>query len=453
MREWSSWLEHLAKIDVLNAYDFRPVVDGKALSKALGLKPGPWMKEALDVVMAWQLRQTTPPTVGGAIEEVRNKHGELTAVLIRHFLRLTIRPLFAKKQTRTRNVTAQGRKVMSQPVLPGRFVGAEEDEEASRPWKKDAFVVDILRWIVTSLDSKLVAASWPLLLPPILALLDDMEVKYKAFGCTLLSNLLATTPPALLARTGLGPVFDDAVTPCLSYLPTLTPEAESILLLDAAYPALYTLAFVRFSASRTESVQAHPQHVPSPYAQQLSHILHTQLLPSIDRMLESHPAVIVSLLAHLSTLIAHLRTDTIAHLGDIVSMLTEILSMPFIAAYPPLPLAAARTLQVLLANAWPRIWRWRADVLGGLCAAWSRMLEESEERGGSGTRDTAGTVSEQTRACKKEMRVVVNMLVAAVDAAVVDGTVDGQHVNMRAELEMMSQADPGLQELLHVQEA
>jgi len=450
MREWSSWLEYLAKIDVLNAYDFRPVVDGKALSKALRLKPGPWMKEALDVVMAWQLRQSTPPTIEAAIEEVRNKHGELTAVLMRHFLTLTIRPLFAKKQTR--NVTAQGRKVMNQPVLPGRFVGAEEDEEASRPWKSDAFVVDILKWIVTSLDSKLVEEYWPLLLPPILALLDDMEVKYKAVGCTLLSSLLAKTPSTLLARTGLGPVFDDAITPCLSYLPTLTPEDESTLLLDAAYPAVFTLTTIRFPSTTTASIQAHPRHTPAPYALHLSHILHTQILPSISRMLESHPAVVVTLLAHLSTLVAHLRTDTIAHLGDIVPMLTEILSMPFIAAYPPLTLAAARTLQVLLANTWPRIWRWRADVLGGLCAAWVRMLEESVERGGSGTRDTAGTVSEQTRACKKEMRVVVDMLIAAVDAVVVDGTVDDQTVDVRAELELMSHANPGLQELLHVQE-
>ena len=445
MREWSSWLEHLAKIDVLNAYDFRPVVDGKALSKALGLKPGPWMKEALDVVMAWQLRQSTTPTIEGAIEEVRNKHGELTAVLIRHFLTLTIRPLFAKKQTR--NVTAQGRKVMSQPVLPGRFVGADEDEDASRPWKSNAFVVDILKWIVTSLDSKLVEEFWPLLLPPILALLDDMEVKYKAVGCALLSSLLATTPPALLARTGLGPVFDDAITPCLSYLPTLTPENESTLLLDAAYPALFTLTTIRFPSTTNASVQI---HTPSTCALHLSHILHTQMLPSIARMLESHPAVVVNLLAHLSTLVAHLRTDTIAHLGDIVPMLTEILSTPFIAAYPPLPLAAARTLQVLLANTWPRIWRWRGDVLGGLCAAWVRVSEESESRGDSGEENTSGNANEQTKACKDEMRVVVNMLVSAVDAVVVEGSVDGKDVNIRAELELMSQVNPGFQELLHV---
>jgi len=448
MREWASWLEHLAKIDALNAYDFRPVVDGKALSKALRLKPGPWMKEALDVVMAWQLRQTTSPTIEGAIDEVRNKQGELTAVLIRHFLTLTVRPLFAKKQTR--NVTTQGRKVTSQPVLPGRFVGAEEDEEASRPWKSDAFVVDMLNWIVTSLDSKLVEEFWPLLLPPILALLDDMEVKYKAVGCTLLSSLLATTPPALLARTGLGPVFDDAITPCLSYLPTLTPEAQSILLLDAAYPALFTLTAVRFSPTTTVSFQAHPAHVPSAYAQQLSHSLHTQILPSIDRMLESHPTVVVTLLVHLIALIARLGTDTIAHLGILVPMLTEILSMPFIAAYPPLPLAAARTLQVLLANAWPRMWRWRGDVLGGLCAAWVQVSQESEERGGSSTSNTVGK-SEQTKACKIEMRVVVNMLAAAVDAVVVDGTVDGQTVDIRAELQVMGKADPCLRDLLHVQ--
>ena len=50
----------------------------------------------------------------------------------------------------------------------------------------------------------------------------------------------------MLGRTGLGEVFAEAMMPCLMYLPTLTDEADSILLLTRAYPALIRLASVRF---------------------------------------------------------------------------------------------------------------------------------------------------------------------------------------------------------------
>lgn len=52
---------------------------------------------------------------------------------------------------------------------------------------------------------------------------------------------LRITPATLLQRTGLGEVFYDALMPCLSYLPTLTPEKESLRLLSAVYPALVSL--------------------------------------------------------------------------------------------------------------------------------------------------------------------------------------------------------------------
>ena len=40
--------------------------------------------------------------------------------------------------------------------------------------------------------------------------------------------------------------------PCLMYLPTLTKEADSILLLEHAYPALLTLACNRFPENRQQ---------------------------------------------------------------------------------------------------------------------------------------------------------------------------------------------------------
>lgn len=89
-------------------------------------------------------------------------------------------------------------------------------------------------------------ANWPLIIPPLLALIDDSSIQYKAKGCAYLSIFLQSCPSPLLGRTGLGEVFENAVTPCLMYLPSLTEEAESLHLLSAAYPALISLARVRF---------------------------------------------------------------------------------------------------------------------------------------------------------------------------------------------------------------
>ena len=92
-----------------------------------------------------------------------------------------------------------------------------------------------------------IEANWPMIIPPLLALIDDSSARYKAKGCCLLSIFLRKCPPPLLRRTGLGEVFDNAVMPCLMYLPSLTDEVESLQLLTAAYPALFRLSSVRFT--------------------------------------------------------------------------------------------------------------------------------------------------------------------------------------------------------------
>lgn len=68
----------------------------------------------------------------------------------------------------------------------------------------------------------------------------------------MLTLLLNITSSALLARTGLGEVFQDAVMPCLLYLPSLTPEDQSIELLTQAYPALITLGRVRYPSKEAD---------------------------------------------------------------------------------------------------------------------------------------------------------------------------------------------------------
>lgn len=48
---------------------------------------------------------------------------------------------------------------------------------------------------------------WPLLLPPLLAYLDDYDVGNKLIGTTILSALLRKVDSSLLKRTGVGLIF------------------------------------------------------------------------------------------------------------------------------------------------------------------------------------------------------------------------------------------------------
>lgn len=88
--------------------------------------------------------------------------------------------------------------------------------------------------------------NWPLVIPPLLTIIDDDWVEYKARGCELMIVLLQATPSSMLSRTGLGEVFEEAIMPYLQYLPTLTPEDQSLRLLSAAYPALLSLSRNRY---------------------------------------------------------------------------------------------------------------------------------------------------------------------------------------------------------------
>jgi len=80
----------------------------------------------------------------------------------------------------------------------------------------------------------------------VLTLIDDDTTSNRVKGCSLLVSLLSKTPTTLLQRTGLGPVFEEALMPCLLQLPPLTALGECESLLNAVYPALISLEQCRF---------------------------------------------------------------------------------------------------------------------------------------------------------------------------------------------------------------
>ncbi|KAI9874184.1 MAG: hypothetical protein M1830_010096 [Pleopsidium flavum] len=284
--------------------------------------------------------------------------------IIRAILKENIRPLFAKSKNPA--ITSQGRKSI-RPVRVGYESSVLDGE--TKPWKfRHVYIVSVFQWVLQHLDAALAEDNWPLIIPPLLTIVDDDLIEYKARGCELVVLLLRVTPPSMLSRTGVGEVFDDAIMPYLQYLPSLTPENQSIRLLDTAYPALITLTHSRFFGHSNVNARR----------RSLDKIVRQGILKGYYHANE-HVKITELLVLQIPMLVDDMGIWSVTHLKDLIPLLSEILAAPFGTAYPPLLLAAVKAIQAILVNCWPRIAIYRGEILRGLTTCWCRLLEDGSE--------------------------------------------------------------------------
>jgi tRNA nucleotidyltransferase (CCA-adding enzyme) len=366
------------------------------------------MKEALDVVMAWQLRNPDSNDTAAAIEAVKatrgeNNDSELPLRLASHFLQLTIPPLFPQNKS-----TSNALEASRQPA----------------PWKDDdsRYVLDLLKWTIGALDRKSIEAKWQFLMPPILKMIDDLDVGWKAKGCHMLGLLLealhqpsattsltrkltSTSSSNFLQRTGYHNVFAEALLPMLTYIPSITPEHESTALFKEVFPAVISLALLlpldaikgdnreRFlDKILREGVLTPLAHFPTP---------------------SSYPELATLIMSHVPGLLGHMGIDTVKHLPDLVSLLSAILQEPFILVHRPLVIATLKALQSVLLNTWPRVSAHRGVLMIGLSLLWARCMEEQAKPRAQDVEDVNAQIKE-----------AVAMLDAIMRASEKDGLAD-----------------------------
>ncbi|KAL9124286.1 MAG: hypothetical protein Q9217_006372 [Psora testacea] len=293
--------------------------------------------------------------------------GAELADLLAQLLRERIKPAFAK--TKNSKLTQQGRKAID--PLQNSAVMIDEGPD-SKPWKYcDVYIPTVLRWILDSLrfvDPKFVENYWPLIIPPMLALIDDSCIRYKAAGCFNLSVFLQACPSTVLERTGIGEVFENAIIPCLMYLPTLTDEADSILLLDQAYRALIKLACVRFTENgqRTQKVKA------------LDNIMRYGVLKGYAHAGE-HAKIATILVKQIIEMTKEMGIDFVKHLKHVLAILSAIMANPFGTAYPPLLAISVKALQNIITTVWPRVEYHRGEILKALTVCWLRIEDDGND--------------------------------------------------------------------------
>lgn len=77
LKLYESWLSNLDSLSLLEVHRMTPLVDGGRISNELKIRPGPWMKKAVDIALGWQLRNPDETSPKGCIEEIIRRKQEL----------------------------------------------------------------------------------------------------------------------------------------------------------------------------------------------------------------------------------------------------------------------------------------------------------------------------------------------------------------------------------------
>ncbi|KAJ4301423.1 CCA tRNA nucleotidyltransferase, mitochondrial [Kalmusia sp. IMI 367209] len=337
LHQYAKFLNRITELNLLDVVNLKPLVNGTQLAKALEVKPGPWMKDALDVVLAWQLRnpEFTDPT--DAIEEVKKtSKSELPSKLISHFLTLTIRPLFSQSKT--------------------------DAENTNPPWKsrENKSFLDLLHWVVRAAEEKDMREYFKLVRPPVFRMLEDSDLVWNAKACQLITLLARKVSPNL--REECQNLFSEDLFGFFNYLPTLTPAHESAQLLTHVYPAL--ISFVPAAEHRIAD-----QERSSASTAGTDFALSEKDIKFLDKVVRqgaiavlrhsptptTYPELATVVLEHLSRLIIALEIEWVKHTNDILPLLHEIFRDKLSLTHPELPIAAIKCLKVAIAKGWPRM--------------------------------------------------------------------------------------------------
>lgn len=290
----------------------------------------------------------------------------------------TIKPLFASVVTRS--------------TYRARFL-----DSPKKLWKDSAsWSVNILQWILAQygtleapLQKQAIESQFPLLVPPILALLDDEDLTQKKTGCDLLQVLcdqLVRCESGILKRTGLTKVFEDSLAPNMLLLPSLTPEEKSLDILSSLYPAYRALVQASFSAGPSAAPSNAGKLAGVARGRDSSSdgvlVQHDGRQAMLDRILRGailtgyiHASDYVQiaqlLVSEMSYVVAMMGASSAKYLSQLFPLLRGILTNPLGTAYQPLLRSAVTAMRELILQCWPRIAEvWWEECLRATIGLW-----------------------------------------------------------------------------------
>ncbi|KAG6853227.1 hypothetical protein C0991_005894 [Blastosporella zonata] len=165
-------------------------------------------------------------------------HDALLTELLTH----NIRPLF--QFSPHPNLDASGRKLRR----PAGGPMATQDFYEGQTWKTAPGAANLVSWAVRHTQRDWYENLWHLIIPPVMALMDDYEVRYKLRGVGIVSEMLREVPGQVLKRSGVDGLIRSSLNGCLSHL----NDAETPQLIEAAVDASLTLTLLTTSIGSSD---------------------------------------------------------------------------------------------------------------------------------------------------------------------------------------------------------
>ncbi|KAI1443638.1 hypothetical protein F5Y02DRAFT_196773 [Annulohypoxylon stygium] len=308
---------------------------------------------------------------------------QIKSLIVEEILITFVRPLFSK--SRSAAVTASGRK--AEFVEPSRYDTLDRETPETKPWKyAHRYAVTVFFWAVEHSDAALLQTHWPSFTPALLTLLDESHSSLKIRALQIFRSFWSRCPPNLMQNTGLATVFEDAVFPAVLFLPSLTPEDESLEILGAAYPALIEMAGLTYTKHGPEAGPvlsgSEKQQITESQRKLLDKIVREGVMVGYHHAKE-HVRLVGLFYKVLVCIINGMGILAVKHLKDLVPMVSEVMTDPFGTKHPPTLTSATQLLQAILRNCWPRVPHYCNEIAKILMLCWLNIEDEDSFPDGS----------------------------------------------------------------------
>ncbi|KAK8080862.1 hypothetical protein PG997_008680 [Apiospora hydei] len=343
-----------------------------------------------------------------------NKADFITDTLLTQHLR----PLFSKSRPAT--VTASGRKAAFVEEQPSTVL----EDKAAKAWKySHVYAITAFEWAVTAAATTttttntttksgaaapvpLLARTWHMFTPVLLTLLDESETPLKVRALSIFGAFWSGCPPGLMDQVGLASVFEDAVFPAVHFLPNITPEAESRLILNAAYPALFQLAGLRKAAVDQDDDTA-TVALTTAQRKLLDRIIREGILTGYFHA-KDHIQLTSVFCDKLSYAVNGMGILSVKYLKDILPMVSEIMTNPFGTKHTQSLLAAIQLLQAVLRCCWPRISGHQNEIIRILTVCWLAIADEDAWASDNSTPTKEDLEAQMTKAAAMLSSIIRN---------------------------------------------
>lgn len=286
-----------------------------------------------------------------------------------------IKPAFLKSASHPSISDAGRRNIVNDNGPEGRRSGRlnpafdSEVSESRAPWREfDQSVIALLEAAIRDLSDGKLKNLWPFLVPSVLNIADDHEALIKRKGCLFIEILLEKMDSRFLHTTGLIPVFQEAVTPIFHFIPPSIDVQLSVELLRQGTSTILAISRVYELNSKNTDRLAVLDSL-------MFDVLHA--LSNSGQKIE----MVVTVLQLLEIVVADLKSETVKYLQELVKVYSNVLGDPFIAQSPVLLFQCTHMMNTVISYCWPRIGRYRYEVLRGAILAYRQVLKiESEDK-------------------------------------------------------------------------